>query len=141
MSKNIVVSPVAITTAQYLEKIFGTPYEIAYPLVEELLPEMDYTNKKILVVHQQVIADSVRRELQNRGAGSVQTAGWFMMKKELQKEKDTALRDEEDYIELVRSGDFDIIFADECMKQMTPDFTGMFVNMRHFAVSGKLTGA
>ena len=88
-----------------------------------------------------MIADSVRRELQNRGAGSVQTAGWFMMKKELQKEKDTALRDEEDYIELVRSGDFDIIFADECMKQMTPDFTGMFVNMRHFAVFGKLTGA
>ena len=109
--------------------------------MEELLPEIDYANKKILVVHQQVIADSVRRELQNRGAGSVQTAGWFMMKKELQKEKDTALRDEEDYIELVRSGDFDIIFADECMKQMTPDFTGMFVNMRHFAVSGKLTGA
>ena len=138
VSKNIVVSPAAIATAQYLEKIFGTPYEIAYPLVEELLPEMDYTNKKILVVHQQVIADSVCRELQNRGAGSVQTAGWFMMKKELQKEKDTALRDEEDYIELVRNGDFDIIFADECMKQMTADFDGMFVNMRHFAVSGKL---
>ena len=140
VSKNIVVSPAAITTAQYLEKTFGTPYEIAYPLVEELLPEIDYTNKKILVVHQQVIADSVRRELQNRGAGSVRTAGWFMMKKELQKEKDTALRDEEDYIELVRNGDFDIIFADECMKQMTPDFDGMFVNMRHFAVSRKLVG-
>lgn len=140
MSKNIVVSPAAITTAQYLEKTFGTPYEIDYPLVEELLPEIDYTNKKILVVHQQVIADSVRRELQNRGAGSVQMAGWFMMKKELQKEKDTALRDEEDYIELVRNGEFDIIFADECMKQMTADFDGMFVNMRHFAVSGKLIG-
>ena len=140
VSKNIVVSPAAIATAQYLEKTFGTPYEIDYPLVEELLPEIDYTNKKILVVHQQVIADSVRRELQNRGAESVQTAGWFMMKKELQKEKDTALRDEEDYIELVRNGDFDIIFADECMKQMTADFDGMFVNMRHFAVSGKLIG-
>lgn len=140
VSKNIVVSPAAIATAQYLEKTFGTPYEIDYPLVEELLPEIDYTNKKILVVHQQVIADSVCRELQNRGAGSVQTAGWFMMKKELQKEKDTALRDEEDYIELVRNGDFDIIFADECMKQMTADFDGMFVNMRHFAVSGKLIG-
>lgn len=141
VSKNIVVSPAAIATAQYLEKTFGTPYEIAYPLVEELLPGIDYTDKKILVVHQQVIADSVRRELQNRGAESVQTAGWFMMKKELLKAEDTALRDEDDYIELVRSGDFDIIFADECMKQMTPDFAGMFVNMRHFAVSGKLTGA
>lgn len=140
VSKNIVVSPAAIATAQYLEKIFGTPYEIAYPLVEELLPEMDYTNKKILVVHQQVIADSVCRELQNRGAESVQTAGWFMMKKELLKAGDIALRDEDDYMELVRSGDFDIVFADECMKQMTADFDGMFVNMRHFAVSGKLIG-
>ncbi len=140
VSKNIVVSPAAIATAQYLEKTFGTPYEIDYPLVEELLPEIDYANKKILVVHQQVIADSVCRELQNRGAESVQTAGWFMMKKELLKAGDIALRDEDDYIELVRSGDFDIIFADECMKQMTPDFTGMFVNMRHFAVSGKLIG-
>ena len=138
VSKNIVVSPAAIATAQYLEKTFGTPYEIDYPLVEELLPEIDYANKKILVVHQQVIADSVCRELQNRGAESVQTAGWFMMKKELLKAGDIAIRDEDDYIELVRSGDFDIIF--ECMKQMTPDFTGMFVNMRHFAVSGKLIG-
>ena len=140
VSKNIVVSPAAIATAQYLEKTFGTSYEIDYPLVEELLPEIDYANKKILVVHQQVIADSVCRELQNRGAESVQTAGWFMMKKELLKAGDIAIRDEDDYIELVRSGDFDIIFADECMKQMTPDFTGMFVNMRHFAVSGKLIG-
>ena len=138
--KNIVVSPAAIATAQYLEKTFGTPYEIAYPLVEELLPRIDYTDKKILVVHQQVIADSVRGELQNRGAESVQTAGWFIMKKELLKDGDLALRDEEDYIELVRSGDFDIIFADGSMEQMTPDFAGMFVNMRHFAVSGKLVG-
>ena len=41
VSKNIVVSPAAIATAQYLEKTFGTPYEIDYPLVEELLPEID----------------------------------------------------------------------------------------------------
>ena len=61
VSKNIVVSPAAIATAQYLEKTFGTPYEIDYPLVEELLPEIDYANKKILVVHQQVIADSEQR--------------------------------------------------------------------------------
>ena len=49
--------------AKYLEKTFGTPYEIHYPLVEELLPKLDYTGKKVLVVHQQVIADSIRREL------------------------------------------------------------------------------
>lgn len=139
-SKNIVVSPAALVAAQYLEKTFGTPYEISYPLAGELIPEMDYTGKKILVVHQQVIADSIRRELKARGAEIVQVADWFMMKKELREEGDVFLRDEDDYIEVVENGDFDIIFADKCMKRMVPEFGGIFVNTRHFAVSGKLIG-
>ena len=139
-SKNIVVSPAALVAAQYLEKTFGTPYEISYPLAGELIPEMDYTGKKILVVHQQVIADSIRRELKARGAEIVQVADWFMMKKEFREEGDVFLRDEDDYIEVVENGDFDIIFADECMKRMIPEFGGIFVNTRHFAVSGKLIG-
>lgn len=138
VSRNIVVSPAALATAKYLEKTFGTPYEIYYPLVEDLIPEMDYTGKRILVVHQQVIADSIRKELLKRGAGTVQTACWFMMKKELQTDRDVILRDEDAYIELVQNGEFDIIFADECMERMTPGFEGTFVNTRHFAVSGKL---
>ena len=138
VSRNIVVSPAALATAKYLEKTFGTPYEIYYPLVEDLLPEMDYTGKRILVVHQQVIADSIRKVLLERGAEIVQTASWFMMKKELQADEDVILRDEDAYIELVQNGEFDIIFADECMDRMTPKFDGTFVNTRHFAVSGKL---
>ena len=136
VSRNIVVSPAALMAAKYLEKTFGTPYEIHYPLVEKL----DYTGKKVLVVHQQVIADSIRRELLERGAKTVQTAGWFMMKKELLADGDMSLRDEDDYIELVQNGDFDIIFADGCMERMTPEFKGSFINTRHFAVSGKLIG-
>ena len=138
VSKNIVVSPAALATAKYLEKTFRTPYEIYYPLVEDLLPEMDYTGKRILVVHQQVIADSIRKVLLERGAEIVQTASWFMMKKELQADEDVILRDEDAYIELVQNGEFDIIFADGCMERMTPGFEGTFVNTRHFAVSGKL---
>ena len=138
VSRNIVVSPAALATAKYLEKTFGTPYEIYYPLVKDLIPEMDYTGKRILVVHQQVIADSIRKELLKRGAGTVQTACWFMMKKELQTDRDVILRDEDAYIELVQNGEFDIIFADGCMERMTPGFEGTFVNTRHFAVSGKL---
>lgn len=138
VSKNIVVSPAALEAAKYLQKKFGTPYEIAYPLINELIPEMDCTGKKILVVHQQVIADSIRKELLKRGAGTVQTACWFMMKKELQADGDVFLRDEDAYVELVQNGEFDIIFADGCMERMTPGFEGIFVNTRHFAVSGKL---
>lgn len=44
--KNIVVSPAALECARYLEKTFGTPYEVGYPLAEELVPDMDYAGKR-----------------------------------------------------------------------------------------------
>ena len=138
VSRNIVVSPAALMTAKYLEKTFGTPYEIHYPLVDELIPDVDYTGKEVLIVHQQVIANSIRKELLKKGAKRVQIASWFMMKKEFQTDGDVILLHEDDYIELVQNGEFDIIFADRCMERMTPGFEGTFVNTRHFAVSGKL---
>ena len=49
-AKNVVVSPAALKAAQYLQKKFGTPYEIAYPLASELVPEVNYQGKKILIV-------------------------------------------------------------------------------------------
>ena len=140
VSRNIVVSPAALMTAKYLEKTFGTPYEIHYPLVDELIPDVDYTGKEVLIVHQQVIANSIRKELLKKGAKRVQIASWFMMKKELLADGDVLLRDEDSYIELVQNGDFDIIFADGCMERMIPEFKGIFVDTRHFAVSGKLIG-
>ena len=41
-------------------------------------------------------------------------------------------------MELVESGDFDVIYADHCMERMTPKFAGIFVDTVHFAVSGRL---
>ena len=136
--RNIVVSPAALECAKYLERTFGTPYEVGYPLVDELIPDMDYAGKKVLVVHQQVIADAIREEVRKRGEGAeVTVASWFSMEKELLEEGDVSLRDEEDYIELAEKGGFDVIFADPCMKRMTPGFGGSFVDAVHFAVSGK----
>ena len=113
---------------------------IVVPLVDELIPDVDYTGKEVLIVHQQVIANSIRKELLKKGAKRVQIASWFMMKKELLADGDVLLRDEDAYIELVQNGDFDIIFADGCMERMIPEFKGIFVDTRHFAVSGKLIG-
>lgn len=139
VSKNIVVSAAALEAAKYLEKTFGTPYETDYPAVKELVPDLDYEGKKILVVHQQVMAEAIRQEILRRDASAkVQTATWFMMKKELACPQDVSFREEDDYIDLVKNGGFDIIFADACMEKMVPDFQGTFVNTRHFAVSGRL---
>ncbi len=63
-----VVSPAALMTAKYLEKTFGTPYEIGYPLVDELVPDVDYTGKEVLIVHQQVIANLFEKNVEETGA-------------------------------------------------------------------------
>ena len=140
VSRNIVVSPAALMTAKYLEKTFGTPYEIHYPLVDELIFDMDYHGKKVLIVHQQVIGSAIREEILKKAPDAqITVASWFMVKPELRKDGDLHLRDEEDYIQLVESGDFDVIYADRCMERMTPEFSGTFVDAVHFAVSGRLT--
>lgn len=139
--KNLVVAPAALETAKYLEKEFGTPYEVGYPFVDELIPELGYERKKILIIHQQVIANAIRQEIRTRSDEQnteVAVASWFMMKSELSEEGDLSLKEEMDYCKLVQNGNYDIVFADENMRGLVPGFKGTFVNVRHFAVSGKL---
>ena len=140
--KNLVVAPAALETAKYLEKEFGTPYEVGYPFVDELIPELDYERKKILIIHQQVIANAIRQEIRIRSDEQQNTevtvASWFMMKSEFSEEGDLSLKEEKDYCKLVQNGNYDIVFADENMRGLVPGFKGTFVNVRHFAVSGKL---
>lgn len=139
--KNLVVAPAALETAKYLEKEFGTPYEVEYPFVDELIPELGYESKKILIIHQQVIANAIRQEIRTRSDEQnkeVTVASWFMMKSELSEEGDLSLKEEKDYCKLVQNGNYDIVFADENMRGLVPGFKGTFVNVRHFAVSGKL---
>ena len=85
----------------------------------------------------------------------ITVASWFMMKQELSEEGDISLREEDDYMELIKKEDYDIVFADPMMKRMTEDAYKMagtgcvadayeterkriFIDATHFAVSGKL---
>ena len=139
VEKNIVVSPAALEAAKYLERTYGTPYETGYPLVDELVYDMDYHGKKVLIVQQQVIGSAIREEIQKKAKDAqVTVASWFMIKPELCSDTDLHLRDEEDYIRLVENMEYDVIYADPCMKRMTPEFDGIFVDTIHFAVSGHL---
>lgn len=145
-AKNVVVSPAALKAAQYLQKKFGTPYEIAYPLASELVPEVNYQGKKILIVQQQVIANAVRKEIEKRTGEkeAITTATWFMRKEEILTDlnvdavDDISLKEEDDFIYLVEKEGYDVIFADLCMERMIPGFEGVFIPLTHFAVSGKL---
>ncbi len=136
--KNLVVAPSGLKTAQLLEKRFGTPYEVRNPLAEALLPEIDYSGKKILVVQQQVSANALRHALQKRGAGEITAATWFMKKRELAQPGDLHLTEEDQFEALVKNGGFDVIIGDPTLWPMTNGFTGVRIDAPEFAVSGRL---
>ena len=137
--KTIAASPSAVAVARYLYERFGTPYEITDPAADALLPAADYAHRRILIVHQHVTADTLRRELLRRGAAAVVCATWFSFAKEVRQPGDVFLKEEDDFTALAGEG-FDLIIADAALKQLAPDYTGWWIDAPHFALSGRRTG-
>lgn len=167
VGKNIVLSPAGIRAAGYLKETFGTPYEMAYPLLREEQKEQLHglAGKRVLVVHQQVAANEIREEISGRAAlradagdasgkcsGSTGENGreyempdaadivcgtWFMQKPELKKPQDVMFEREEQFVSYVENGQFDVIVGDQRLKRALRDFRGEYIEIPHFAVSGE----
>ena len=138
--KNIVVSVSGIKAAKYLEKEFGTPYEVAYPLLDGKL-EMDadrFRNKKILVVNQQVIGNEIRNRIEEICHADVRVATWFEQSKELKREGDLKFRHEEDFVKEIADNQYDIIIGDNLLKRAIKEYNGEFIDFPNFAISGRL---
>lgn len=143
MEKNLVLSPAGLPAAKYLEKQYGIPYVIDYPL--ETLPEWEtfskkmpgWNGKKVLIVHQQVLAHALREEIGRQAEAEITAASWFGLEKELKKKGDIHLKEEDQWISLVEEGGYDIIIGDELFLRAVPDYQGELWNLPHFAVSGK----
>lgn len=137
-SLNLAVSPSALKTALLLERRFKTPWKADFPQGLKILPDADYENKNILAVHQQVWADTLKKELLARGAAKVTAASWFMLSEELKSEGDVSLKEEDDFEELIKTGGFDIVIADEALKPLAKGFKGTWIDAAHFALSGRM---
>ena len=150
MEKNIVVSAAGIRAAEYLKKRFGTPYECADPLIGDIrgslpLETEELSGRKILIIHQQVRANALRDILLKEAAQlsakpQITAATWFMMDEGISEEGDFRIREESDFFELVRDGNWDIIIADGSFRKALGDFAGKFIDLPHFAVSGQFAG-
>lgn len=138
VEKNIVAAPCALKAAQWLERTFGTPYEVRCPLPFVWPEGLDVAGKNILVVHQQVVAKDLRRELLEKGAKNVTVASWFMLKKELKEAGDIHLTEEDQFEALLEENTWDIIVADNVMRRAARNFHGVWVSAPHFAASGRL---
>ena len=136
--RNLVVAPSGLAAAKWLQKRFGTPYDIGFPLAERLVPQNEWMGRCVLVVHQQVAADAIRRELLGRGAAHVVAASFFCQPEEVTRQEDVRLRSEGDFVRAVSDVAPDVILADAVLRKLVPDFRGTWYDETHFALSGHL---
>lgn len=141
--RNIVVAPSGLAAARYLKERFGTPYECADPLAEDVVREWDsdkvsVAGKRILVIHQQVRANAVRALLEAQGAAQVTTATWFMKAPGLSRPGDLHLTEEDALQELLRAGSYDMLVADREFWSLARGLDIECVELNHHAVSGRV---
>lgn len=135
---NIVVSPAGLKAAQYLQKTLGTPYEMRYFGLSQVVSDNSiFAGKNVLIIHQDIAARAMRAMAEEAGAAYVTTATWFMTAKTEPDAGHISLREEDDFRKLADNDDFDIILGDAYFKKALPHFHGLYVDFPHFAVSGR----
>lgn len=97
------------------------------------LGHIDVQPKKTLIISQQVWAHMIRQWM---GQGDV--ASFFMMDKEYMQPNDVHLDGELDLVKLVKTRKYERILCDPLLMRALPDYTGEFISLPHFAVSGQL---
>lgn len=140
VEKIVVIAPSGLKPARYLEKNYGIPFEIAYPIVptEVAKAASEIKNAKVLIIHQQVSAEELRKNLE-RNDCEVNVASFFEMDKEYTREGDAHIETEEEFIEFVEAGNYDYIFGDALLKRaIARNSYKDWVPFTHFAVSGNL---
>ena len=141
-ARNIVASPAGLAAAKYLQKMFGTPFDVLCPwLPPQVLGALPaLAGKKTLVIHQQFAANAVRDGiLKIDPASRVDVASWFMVEPEFMRENDFRIESEEAFIESVMNGGYDALVCDNRLRAALPRTQAFdIIDFPHFAVSGRL---
>ncbi len=145
--RNYVLSPSGAAAAKWLEKKYGTPWEYWIPQADKILSRFAGDNtsaaaaslegKKVLIIHQQVLADALRRLLGN-SPELVDIAGFFLMNRDIMQPGDRSLREERDVRDLVIEKQYDLVIADRAIEPILADLPVELIHLPHFAVSGDL---
>ena len=133
--KIFVIAPSGIRAGRWLSDEFGLDVEIhSCPVPESYVAELKKlcgTFKKALVIHQQMTANGVREIL----GGDTAVGTFFELDKSAAEENDFHIADEEDFAEKAQG--YDLIVGDISLKRALGGYEGRWVDLPHFAVSGR----
>ena len=143
--RNIAVTAAGEGVARFLERGWGTPFEVYSPGAEVMLTEalkksgleLSTRWQRILIVGEEFSADALRRTMRKTLPKSVIICGtWFLQRKKYAEPQDKVFAEEDEFQNFVRDGKFDCIVADAEFKRALPFYRGDFVAVPHYAVSG-----
>lgn len=131
-AQSVVVAPSGMAAAEEARRRWNIPYRVGYPVAG--LPK-EAGGGKSLIIHQAVYADSLRRAMEDGKDETADIATFFDLPESLAGHGDVRLKEEEDFLSLVRERAYDRIYADPLLARACPD-RGSFIPLPHFAVSG-----
>ena len=140
--RNLALSAAGIDTVRRLSERYGTPYGIyAPPRLDNILTvnrtQLSDAWTKILIMHEEVTMNGLRRELKARlPQAEIICGGWFMRHKEYTEPQDVSFTEEDEWQDYVRRGNFDCIFADKTFQKAVSFYDGVWIDLPHYAVSG-----
>lgn len=92
----------------------------------------------ILIVGEQVYSNAVRSIIKRiHPRKKIVVTGFFKMYEDLMQDDDMSLNYEDSFVRTVSSVKPSLIIGDPALKALIPDYTGRWVERRHFALSGR----
>lgn len=142
-TENIAVSVTGLKAARYLQETYGTAFKADFPIADRLLPDnIVCTGQKILVAADQIAGNALRNVLLHRGASGVTLASFFDMDPALRQDGDVQFNEEYEAIRFFAENSFDLIIGDSILQKLLPaGFTGRFLEVTQFPLSGKLSAS
>ena len=144
IEKNIVISPAGLKSAKFLADKFNVPYEIAdchslwlTDLSREIVSKIPADTKKILILHQQIMANALREELSLAFPQADIICGTFFKQvAALKNASDIACTEEDEFTNAIKNIQPDVIIGDTLLNRALSSFEGKYISLKHFAVSG-----
>lgn len=149
----LVVSPTGLKAARRLQRQWGIPiraelppafiYEAFSAVLSRLAALLqDGQPREVLIVHQQILANGLRRAIRQRcpalSAGAVTVGSFFALDRALQREGDLHFRDEQDFHAYLQAHPDAIVIGDALLARAVPEpFGGTLLDLPHFALSGR----
>lgn len=143
IARSVVASPTGLAAARRLERELHIPCLAWFsdnPVFDEVIDQMQKADKRpeqVLIIHQQVVGDALRRQLEEAVPGThADVASFFLTDDDLGRPGDIFLEDEDSFLELVTGDTYDTIVCDPFYGRALRDFRGQTFALSQVAVSG-----